>query len=242
MALALARSSESGSFVLNPESLTKLLELVGNHVETLTYFDAALAVKISQSGMKNEFSDLMNETKKLIESATYREQEKNKLSPWSGEADLMTQLKSYYNQTEFEAFQNFLAGQSASMLPAEVITLDCALSRQSEFMRAYSSEGTLLEGDALVAMDTLFNSWLAQPERQMISKDGVIYAGTDKGEIKLDSEGKPVAADYDKLNQMLGDESNEFARYVNKMNPSVNVVIRQHPYEEEPTPEAAGQS
>jgi hypothetical protein len=221
--LPLARTNgDKTKGIPTPDALNKVLEVVGNKFETLQYFATNLHASLEKSGLVKECKQLLQEVENLVANAQFRED--NKGNPWLGDTSQMPAI----NETDFNLFQKFLATTSATELKGKEVILDCALSDSAEFLRAYSNaKGELLEDEELNAMDTLFNAWLA--ENDMISKGGVIYAGTTNGDILEDKKGKPVVVPAEKLRAML--DAGEFAQFVQKKNPEAQVNVRLHPYE-----------
>lgn len=229
--LEIARApGDTGRFILNPDSLNKIVQLVGNQVKTLMYLQSSLNEK---TGKAEEFTDLRVAVNKLVENALFQVKRLVQLDPWSGAAGLVDKLRAYFSATEFGAFQEFIAATSARNIAAEEITLDYAVGKSSQFMRAYTSEGNMLTGEALDAMDTLFNAWLAK--NNMISEGGVIYEGLNTGEIKK-VDGVNVRVNPEKLLALLNGDG--FQMYVQKTTSKVNhIITRQNEYEES-TPSA----
>lgn len=227
--LPLARTSGADDFVLNPESLNKILQLAGNQVETLKYMQLAIRDKM---GKAVELADFITEINKLVANAAYQAREKSRADIWSGAPGLTEHLRNLFSQTEFSAFQEFMATSSVDNLDADQIIMDYALSRSAQFMRAYTCDGNALTGEALDSMDTLFNAWLAK--NQMISEGGIIYEGTSAGEIKQ-VKGASVHVNPDKLDALLS--GNEFEQYVKEKTTKVSeILIRKNPYVE-PNPQ-----
>ena len=181
--------------------------------------------------------DLTNEVKKLVENAEYQEQNLSKIDYWSGAAGVGKQLLDHYSTTQLSAFQEFMAAKLASKVPGEKVTMDCIISDEAEFKRAYSIDGKVLEGDALEAMDTLFNAWLAQPGNEMIMQDGIIYSGTDQGEVAKDNSSNAVKERADKVRQLLSDPVKGFESYVQDKKQGAKIeIIRHEEAREEPVP------
>ena len=214
------------TFILNPESLTKILQLGGNQVETLTYLQSALSEKVKKAGSMKEFSDLMVEVRKLVENAEFQDQRLNQLDPWSGAAGSIDKLHAIFSTSDFSAFQEFIATRAANTIPEGEIILDCTVNDKAEYLRAFSMNGKVLEGDTVDAIDSLFTGWLDQPENKMMMKDGVIYSRTDNHEIVQDKNGNAVKERADKIRAMLS--NNSFERYVQQKNPGIKIVIQQH--------------
>ncbi len=226
--LTIARSSSTTAFVLNPQSLERILQVAGNQVETLKYLEAALLKKTGKNVM---FAGLMAEVNKIVANATFHAQQKDLLDPWSGDPKLVELLHKHFATSEFEAFQEFMARTSAANVNADKITMDYAVSKSGQFLRAYSSEDNPLATEALASMDTLFNAYLAKSN--LISEGGVIYQGTPAGGIKQDN-GSPVHAMPEEVIALLS--GNTFADYVNEKAKSarqITISIRQNEYPEE---------
>lgn len=214
------------TFTLNPESLAKILQLGGNQVETLTYLQSALTEKLKKTGAMSEFADLRDEVKKLVDNAVFQAQKLDNLDPWSGAAGLLDRLHAIFSTTDFSAFQEFMATKAAIKVPEGEITLDCMVSDKAEYIRAFSMNGVVLEGETADAIDALFTGWLDQPENKMIMQDGVIYSKTDKDEIAQDKNEGIVKERADRIRELLN--NNSFEHYVQQKNPAINIVINQH--------------
>lgn len=213
-------------FMLNPESLTKILQMAGNQVETLEYLKKGLVEKTRKSG--TEYAELIGEVTKLVDYAVSQAKNLNKLDPWSGNRDLIDKMHAIFTTSEFSAFQNFMADKLASRVPVAPITLDCEINDEAEFLRAYSVNGEVLQGEALEAMDILFNSWLAQPEIGMLMQNGVIHAGTEQGEIVKDVTSNAVKARADQVRELLSDPVRGFERYVQQKKTDAKIDVIQH--------------
>ena len=133
--------------------------------------------------------------------------------------------------TLFQNYQQGLASRAAKMVADKTITLDVAISDKSELLRGYSEGGLPLDEKSVLAMDKLFNSWLA--ENNMISKDGSIYQGTAEGQIKQDDRGNPVLVEPETLRDALGSQEDGFEQTVQKKNSSVEVIVQQQKYPEQ---------
>ena len=216
-------------FLLSPVSLNKMLQMAGNSVETLLYLESALREKINASQAKEAFLPLMQNITDLIENATFQEKNLTQLDPWSGARGLTDKLHAAFNSTKLSEFQDFIATKLLDKIPAESMTLDCVVGDKADFLRAYSKgDGNPLEGEELEAMDRLFNAWLAQPENKMLMQDGVIYRGTDEGEVLQDTSEDTVKARANKIRELLKDPVRGFERYVELKKPGAQVRIVQH--------------
>lgn len=225
-----------GSFILNPGSFAKILETAGPSVETLEYLASGLTERVEKSRAMAEFSDLIKEVKTLVDNAVFQESNLTKIDIWSGARGLADKLHAAFSGTELSAFQDFIASKLASKVPVEQVTLDCAIDDKAGFVRAYSSNGKLLEGEALDAMDMLFNAYLAQPGNNMIMQDGVIYSGTNSGEVITDETDQAVKQRVSKIRDMLADPVKGFQRYLQDKKPGAHVTVIQHEAEQEEQP------
>lgn len=245
--LSIARAGSESRFVLNGDSLNKILQLAGTQIEILEYLQASL---IEKAGKTPEFTGLMVEVAKLIKNAEYQLQEKEKLNPWSlvtastlnDAPGLIGLLRAHLSKSEFDEFQDFLAESSvrhieeqiqAGKIKEEDIVLDYAIGRSSQFMCAYSSGGYAFEGEEFDSMCKIFNRWLK--ENDMLTEDGVIYMRT--GDKIRSENGKPVTADPEKIITMLS--GNGFQKFLQEQNPKMRITIRQNDYD---PPIPAGES
>lgn len=83
-----------------------------------------------------------------------------------------------------------------------------------------------LEAAQIDAMDKLFNAWLA--EKNLLSKDSVIYEVTKKGEIRQDANGNPIKANAERVRAMINDPKNGF--YKTLQAKGVQIITQQHDY------------
>lgn len=119
---------------------------------------------------------------------------------------------------------------------AEDLNHDIAISEQGEYMRAFSTgENNLVSPESTDALDTLFNHWLA--EQGYISKESRIFEMDENGKIKLDEDGKPIAANKEDIEQKLTDPRVGFETYMKDK--GARLTVYERPYEKAKTQEAA---
>jgi hypothetical protein len=153
--------------------------------------------------------------------------------PWAGKLGV----------PDFQNLQQNLAQKAVQEISSDVkgnIRMDYAISDSSQLIRGYGAENP--EEDGVVKnkvgfFDKLFNSWLAA--KNFISKDGIIYKGTEKGEILRDANGHPILAEPKKVRQLINDSENGYQKYLKDR--GIAVTIQQHDYPA-PQPEPARQA
>lgn len=206
------------------QSLNAAME-VASTPESAGYFRDGVIELLKQEKKLESSQSLVSEVKKFAEYVGYNN--KSSGSVWSGVSIL----------SEFKSFQQNLAASAIGNINEQDILLDFAVSRDSEFLRGYSSGGKALDDSTNAELDTLFNAWLA--ENNMISKGGVIYESDEAGEIKYDKgEGAPKKADADELKRQIYDKSSGFERFVHERKEDIEFTVREHAYPKEKTPEA----
>ncbi len=211
-------------FILSSESLKKILEVAGNRVEVLEYFQTSLKEKIARNP---DYEKLLLEVDALVNSARYQDDEKNKLPLWSGKSDLPEILRASFDKSEFTAFQEFLVSQEIGQLKSKSITMDYAVNEESaEYLRGYSGDN-LTDKDIHV-MDTLFNAWLSKQDMTM--QGGIVYVATKDGEPVKNADSKNTAKN---LNNLFLDKELGFAAYVAKSGAKIELTLQKRVY---PTP------
>lgn len=100
------------------------------------------------------------------------------------------------------------------------LQFDFAFGEQSEFLRAYTVNGTVIDEQATQGKsgaklaDELFNAWLAT-QFSYVSKDGKIYeADPATGKIKQDARGNLILADTDAIKSKMHDPENGFDAFL----------------------------
>jgi hypothetical protein len=215
-------ATDDNQLMFDAEAIRKVVEITST-LDGVEYFQQQLHSMLEKRNQLQAYSTLLKEVSLMVDSARYQDQHRG--TPWSGDT-----YRPYLPQSDFASFQQFLASMSAQSIQQQQITLDCALSDASEYKRAFSSDGELLDGESLDAMDTLYNAWLA--EQQLISKGGVIYQGTEEGDIREDKQGNPIKANAERLRAMMMDDKRGFSAYVKTNNKDIQMIIHQHTYEQ----------
>jgi hypothetical protein len=193
----------------NADSWRKLVEISGKQLESLEYLEQAAAAFLKKKGLLKEYEGLMHELTQMVENARF--QENTKASPWLGDTQRLS-----FNQTDFSLFHKFLASENAKAVVALFAedtekVMNYAISQAGEYIRNFTFDGVMLEGESLGEMDALFNAWLV--ENKMINSDGVIYQGTGKGEI-LYRNNKPMTVNADDFKNLMNNETKGFKSYV----------------------------
>lgn len=140
---------------------------------------------------------------------------------WSGIAPLQG----------FQNFQNKLAEDSAAKIDAEKqIQFDFAVSDNANLVRAYSTNGELLDDVTTESIDNLLNAWLAK--NQMVNTGGVVYKASMNGKALQDSSGNLERADPLVLRSRMIDKEHGFESYIHKMNSEVKISANLRSYGE----------
>lgn len=247
MALPLARNHSRESQIRpNAESWKKLVETAGRQLESLEYLEQAAAVLLKKEGLLKEYDGLMHELTQMVANARF--QDDTKASPWLGDAERLS-----FNQTDFSLFHRFLASENAKAVVALFAeqpegtenVMNYAISETGEYIRNFTLDDAILEGDSLSEMDALFNAWLV--ENNMINSDGVIYERTDSGEIQRDQNGAPKVVNSEQFKETLHSQNKGLEPYVQRelraflpdKKTDINFVIKGHDYvQPEATPKA----
>jgi hypothetical protein len=144
---------------------------------------------------------------------------------WLGK-QLPTDFETIQRQSAVEAdeaIKNLLGAKAIDNL-----TLDFAVSNDSDLLRGYTANGEPLDQDLVSAMDKSFNAWLA--ERGLVSKGGVIYEGTKDGLPKQDEQGKLLRANSALLREQIMSDKEGFKPYVDKHHQSTQLTIQEQSY------------
>ena len=227
----------------NADSWRKLVEIAGKQLESIEYLEKAAHSFLKKEGLLKEYDGLMKELTQIVKNAQF--QENTKVSPWLGDTQRLA-----LNETDFALFHKFLASENTKAVvslfanqPAGTENvMNYAVSVAGEYIRNFTFEGGVLEGESLAEMDGLFNAWLV--ENNMINSEGVIYERTEAGEVKHDKKGKPVTMNSETFKDMLHSKTTGFAHYVQgelgKIMPEkkdIHFAIKGHDYvEPEVTP------
>lgn len=214
MALPLARNNATdGGIKPNADSWMKLVEIAGKQLESLEYLEQAAHSFLKKEGLLKEYEGVMSELTLIVKNAQF--QESTKISPWLGDTQRLS-----FNQTDFSLFHKFLASENAKAVVALFASqpegteniMNYAVSVAGQYIRNFTFDGEVLEGEPLAEMDALFNAWLV--ENNMINAEGVIYERTEAGDVKQDKRGNPVVMDSEKFKDMLHSKNKGLEHYV----------------------------
>ena len=224
---AAARKVKKTRLEIDQESFKKILEVVGKQVDAIQYLFDNIEGRMDQ--------EVIQEVLKLLDYAVFLANLRS--NPWA-----LGELQAPVTEaTDFDYFQIYLAHRAASQLEQKDITMDCAISDNSEFIRGYSSNGKPVDNQGSDSVDKLLNAWLAAmkfqneggQEYNLISKDGVIYKA-HKATILENEAGEPLRVSPPVFKSVLALDNGGLEEFVKKHNHSVeSIKIQQHPYPEQ---------
>lgn len=212
---------------IDQETFKRILEVVGKNIATIEYLHMGIDGRMPD--------DVVQEVVKLLDYAKFLVTLRG--NPWI----LGDTILSMNAETDFDYYQIYLAHGAATKLQIKDITLDCAISDESNFIRGYSSGGNALDTETVDSLDKLFNAWLASMKFQgqdgavynLISKDGSIYKAT-KAKLWLDNQGEPVPVEPDEFRAALDRKKGGLEEFIHKKNKIVeHITIQQHDYPQE---------
>ena len=226
--LPIVRRSGSAGGVPSQQSLMNAMQ-VATTADAAQYLYERFKDRVEQAKLGEKLATLVQEVSQFADYVVL--QRTSNAKPWTGDSNI---------PSGFENLQQNLAASVVQKVSDEPITLDYAVSSDSQFIRGYSSEEGGLDEEKTASMDTLFNAWLV--DNQMINQDGVIYEVDKDGQIKVDSQGQPRRVDPDKLRALVRDPSDGFGAYVSAKQASVQITTRLQSYpgdSVQPNPEEA---
>lgn len=211
---------------IDQETFKRILDVIGKKVEMIEYLHTTIEGRMPE--------DVIQEVVKLLDYAKFIVTLRG--NPWV----LGDSILPMSAETDFDYFQIYLAHGAAIQLQATEVTLDCAISDESNFIRGYSSDGKALDTKTVDSLDKLFNAWLATMKFEskdgatynLISKDGAIFKAT-KATIWLDSQGEPVRVDPEEFKLALDRKSNGLEAYIQQQNKDIGITIQQHEFPRE---------
>lgn len=215
-------------YLPNKQSLLNIMEVVTTS-EAAIYFKEQFEKKLRLTKMMDTCQPVLEKVSEFVDNVCLSDTRKNSWSAGSSNEVL----------TDFQNLQQKLAETSMQQVLEQVedgLQLDIAISDLTQLLRGYSSEGVPLNNELLIALDRLFNAWLA--EKGMISKGSVIYQCDENGEIKKSSTGEPLTVQADRIRQLIEDETQGFGTYMLEKGKPVTVVQHQYP-EQQPVPAQA---
>lgn len=211
---------------IDQETFKRILDVIGKKVEMIEYLYTNIEGRMPE--------DVIQEVVKLLDYAKFIVTLRG--NPWV----LGDTILPMSAETDFDYFQIYLAHGAATQLQVKDVTLDCAISDESNFIRGYSSDGKPLDNKTVDSLDKLFNSWLATMKFEsndgatynLISKDGAIFKAT-KATIWLDNQGEPVRVDPEEFKSLLDRKNNGLEAYIQEQNKDIGITIQQHEFPEQ---------
>ena len=209
---------EGGEQIPGAGSIIKISQVVTSP-DSADYFVEAFSNKAKKFGkaMRESSQAVLQEIKAFRDEVYLKSTQSGDI--WSGK---VTTFTDFLNRAENRA------KLVASVIKDQVkgaVKMDVALSEASELIRGFSSEGKNLAKEVGTEFDKLLNSWFAK--HQIISKGSVIYEGTDKGQIRRDSQGNPILANPSTVKTLL----QGFQQYLKGL--GIQATIKQHKYPEQ---------
>ncbi|MDI9819366.1 MULTISPECIES: hypothetical protein [unclassified Legionella] len=156
-------------------------------------------------------------------------------NPWTGKTSPLSTFQNLQQNSAAEAVRNVASTVNGA------ITMDFAVSDESQFVRGYSTGGkSVTDAKAVNDLDTLFNSWLAKNNmiNQRVDGHSVIYKTNEQGQVLYDDSREPVKADPAELRELITDSNQGIQKFLQQLqgaNNSVEVNPQSHAY---PTPKA----
>jgi hypothetical protein len=189
-------------------SLKKCMEIITNPDAAKAFVDK-LCSQLDKAKLRGKFESLIEDIKAFAAAV-------GKGNPsgdaWSGREPLQTSV--------FNNYQDAIATSSADIFANQDIRFDFAISDEAEILRGYSIDGKVIEPEEAKELDKLYNAWLA--EKGILTKDGVLYEATSKGEIKQE-KGKNKRISEEKIRGLISDTKSKFADYVRSKNDTIQV-------------------
>lgn len=108
----------------------------------------------------------------------------------------------------FQALQQLSIKESLEALPLKQVNMAFAISEDSEFSLGFStpqSGGTakVVSPEERIQLEQLLNAFLAQSNPSIQVKDSAFYEGSPDGKISLDSQGKEIKAEPEKVAALI---------------------------------------
>ncbi|WP_131782197.1 hypothetical protein [Legionella gresilensis] len=191
----------------NKDAILKAFEVVCLSPDAAKYLTERLSETFSK--VKIEASaEVLDRVKQFEKNVSIRY---GKLSdPWRGRPE---DIKTDFENAQHNMGLALLEDVSPSLADGQ-LNMDFAISDDSQLLRAFSLNEQPLDTTAATAIDTLFNSWLA--ENEMVSRDSVIYESDRNGDIKIDENGQLTKANAQRVRELIADRDNGFAHYLNE--------------------------
>lgn len=133
---------------------------------------------------------------------------------------------------ELNFYEQFASVDIKDIKPIRQLKMDYAINNQGQFLRGYSSNNQVLDGDNTFKMDALFNGWLVS--HQLHNQDGVIYKTDINGVILLDANRRQQVVDTPDFINRFEDSNQGFLSYAQKLDNTMqlSIVKQDHPSEQ----------
>ncbi|STX50237.1 Dot/Icm secretion system substrate [Legionella busanensis] len=214
----------------NKDAILKALEVASLSPEAAKYLCERLSETFSK--VKIEASnEVWERVRQFAENVSIRYGKSS--DPWTGRPD---DIKTDFENAQHNMAVALLDEVSPSLADGQ-LNMDFAISDDAQLLRAFSLNEKPLDAKTATAMDTLFNSWLA--ENEMVSQDSVIYEADRNGRIKEDKNGQPTKANAERVRQLIADRDNGFAPFLNDKfkahtpHQNLKASVQQHAYPEQ---------
>jgi|GEM_PF-2344675 len=219
MSLPIAKQrSRSESLLPDTKAVQNAFEVAGNNLEACQYIQEQLIIRFSNERVDS--SDFLETVDTIVENVALQQ---NASDPWSGQESV---------GSSFHALQQNLANMAASSIASQVqgaLKMDYAISDISQLVRGFSIDGQAADEAAIPSLDNLLNAWFAQ--KNIVTKDGVLFESDSNGEIIKDKAGNPVRESADKVKTLIADREEGLEKYLNTK--GIKAEIQEHKFPEE---------
>ncbi len=214
-------------------SISKAIELCGNHINSLRYLQDALKESITQLCTQESNQAAMAAVEESLATALFVEDKVtsllSKLHDGSiTEAEINMLKPGYFNYQDSLVEKQLQSLDPSSRDKLNNVMMVYDINHRSEFVRGYMSHDLPLDPTAendkkiIDVMDQSFHSWLVS--HQLASQQGVIYK-TDK----VDNQGFYVnKADPQMVSSLLRDPLHGLEATIKKQDPSITMQVRDY--------------
>lgn len=214
------------------QALAKCFDFPGSARYLLDRLEDRLSIgKLSKS---SEAKNILQQIRQWVETI---EKLEHTDTPWSGNIPPESSFMKLHQVFATEASDNIREKYG------DTLQFDFALGAQSEFLRAYSVNGVVMDEkeengkQGAKLADELFNAWLAI-QFGYVSKDGKIYeADPTTGKIKLDGNGNMIAADVEAIKNRMRDPKDSFEGFLHER--GIALKAQEHPFPRQEQAKAA---
>lgn len=210
------------------DELIKAMKVAEHSAEAAEYLGDRFTDILVANKMEEQCKEMLAQVKDFVQYVKFKEAAT--AQPWSGEVA---------SSTDFQNMQANIATDTSNKLQGIIaatdnLKLDLAINDNAELLRGYSGNGEAMDPETVVALDKLFNAWLAQ--QNLVTKNSTIYEVNDQGEIKTDAKGNARKANPERVKALIADRQQGLVSYLAKK--GITMVAQQHPY---PTPQVEQQ-